>query len=45
MRYKCQAKTEVWQRVTGFFRPISQYNRGKKEEFRERVAYVVGREL
>ena len=27
---------EVYSRVTGFYRPISQFNAGKKEEFRER---------
>ena len=38
---QCQAKTEVWSRVCGFFRPVSQFNRGKKEEYRERVNYAV----
>ena len=27
---------EIWSRVVGYFRPISQYNKGKKEEFAER---------
>ncbi|HRZ28174.1 MAG TPA: anaerobic ribonucleoside-triphosphate reductase [Spirochaetota bacterium] len=27
---------EVYSRVCGYFRPVSQWNRGKKEEFRER---------
>jgi anaerobic ribonucleoside-triphosphate reductase len=27
---------ECWSRVVGYFRPVSQYNKGKKEEERER---------
>ncbi|HEY7745965.1 MAG TPA: anaerobic ribonucleoside-triphosphate reductase [Desulfuromonadales bacterium] len=42
MATKCDAKTEVYSRVCGFFRPVQQWNRGKKEEFRERREYVVG---
>ena len=38
---KCDAKTEVYARVCGFFRPVQQWNKGKKEEYRERVEYVV----
>jgi ribonucleoside-triphosphate reductase len=37
---KCPEKTEVWSRVCGFFRPVSQFNRGKKAEYAERVNYV-----
>lgn len=36
---KCTAKTEVWSRVCGFFRPVAQWNRGKKQEYRDRVPY------
>ena len=32
---------ETYCRVTGFFRPVSHYNAGKKEEFRQRVYYKV----
>ena len=38
---KCQAKTEVWSRVCGFFRPVAQWNRGKKSEYRERLNFAV----
>lgn len=31
-------KTEVYSRVVGYFRPIDQWNKGKKEEFEDRVA-------
>lgn len=30
---------EVWTRVMGYFRPVSQYNKGKKAEFKERVNF------
>ena len=30
---------EVYSRVVGYFRPINQWNKGKQEEFRERVAF------
>ncbi len=30
---------EVYSRCCGFFRPISHWNKGKKEEFKERVEY------
>ena len=39
MASKCDAKTEVYSRVCGFFRPVQQWNRGKKEEFKDRSEY------
>ena len=30
---------EVYSRVSGYFRPVSQWNKGKQEEFRERKYY------
>ncbi len=33
---------EVYSRVTGFYRPVSQFNAGKREEFRERRLFSVG---
>ena len=38
---KCNGKTEVYSRVCGFFRPVQQWNKGKKEEFSERKEYDV----
>lgn len=35
----CGAKTEVWSRVTGFYRPVQQYNDGKVAEFHDRNEY------
>jgi len=28
--------TEIYSRVSGYFRPVAQWNRGKQEEFSER---------
>ncbi len=33
---KCNAKTEVYSRVVGYLRPVSNWNNGKKEEFKDR---------
>ena len=30
---------EVWTRVMGYYRPVSQYNTGKRGEFHERVEF------
>lgn len=36
---KCQEKVETYARVVGFMRPVQQWNRGKREEYKERVPY------
>ena len=36
---KCTQPVEVYARVCGFFRPVQQWNRGKQEEFKERLNY------
>ena len=33
-------KTEIWTRVMGYHRPVSGFNRGKKEEFAERKCFT-----
>ncbi len=38
---KCREKTEVWSRVVGFFRPVQQWNKGKRAEYAERTPYKV----
>ena len=35
---------EVFSRVTGFFRPVQTWNKGKTEEFKDRKQYCVGNE-
>ena len=37
----CEAKTEVYSRVVGYIRPVDQWNHGKKEEYQDRLEYVV----
>lgn len=32
---------EIYSRVVGYFRPVNQWNNGKREEFSERKTYVV----
>lgn len=41
MSEKCEAKCEVYSRVCGYFRPVANWNKGKKEEFRERKHFKV----
>ena len=38
---KCNEKCEVYSRVTGYFRPVANWNKGKKEEFAERKTFKV----
>ena len=37
----CGQDTEVWSRVVGYLRPVQNYNKGKQEEYKERVKYVI----
>jgi ribonucleoside-triphosphate reductase len=39
---KCGMKTEVYSRVCGYHRPVGNWNKGKKEEFRDRKLYTHG---
>lgn len=38
---KCGAKCEVYSRVTGYFRPVANWNKGKQQEFKDRKAFKV----
>ena len=38
---KCGEKCEVYSRVTGYFRPVANWNRGKQEEFHDRKTFRV----
>lgn len=31
---------EIWSRVMGYFRPLSEFNKGKKAEFIERKSFT-----
>lgn len=37
----CGAEAEVWSRVVGYLRPVQNFHRGKKQEYAERIKYVV----
>jgi uncharacterized protein with gpF-like domain len=39
---KCGMKCEVFSRVVGYMRPVHQWNKGKKEEFVDRVEFDEG---
>jgi len=38
---ECGAETEVYSRVVGYLRPVTQWNKGKREEFKQRKTFVV----
>lgn len=37
----CEKKCEVYSRVCGYFRPVSNWNHGKREEFKDRRTFAV----
>lgn len=37
----CGANTDVYSRITGYYRPIGNWNDGKLQEFRDRVMYKI----
>ena len=39
----CGQKTEVYSRITGYYRPVQNWNDGKTQEFKDRKTYVIGR--
>lgn len=38
---KCGEKTEVYSRITGYYRPVQNWNKGKSQEFKERKTYKI----
>jgi ribonucleoside-triphosphate reductase len=38
---KCSSECEVYSRIVGYLRPVSQWNKGKKAEFVQRKTYDV----
>ena len=40
-KHTCGAQCEVYSRVCGYFRPVSNWNKGKKEEFKDRKTFEV----
>ncbi len=37
----CGRKTEIYSRITGYYRPVQNWNDGKTEEFKARKEYVI----
>jgi len=35
----CGEPTEVYSRVVGYYRPVQNWNKGKQEEFKQRLEY------
>ena len=38
---ECGGKTEVYSRITGYYRPVQNWNDGKTQEFKERKVYNI----
>jgi ribonucleoside-triphosphate reductase len=38
---KCGENTEVYSRITGYYRPVQNFNDGKAAEFKDRKEYVI----
>lgn len=36
---RCNEKCECYSRICGFFRPVENFNKGKKQEFEDRHFY------
>ena len=39
----CGKKTEVYSRITGYYRPVKNWNNGKSQEFKDRKVYDISR--
>ena len=38
----CGNKTEVYSRITGYYRPVQNWNDGKSQEYKDRKVYNIG---
>lgn len=41
----CGEKAEVYSRITGYYRPVQNWNEGKTQEYKNRTAYDIGRSV
>ena len=41
----CGRPTEVYSRITGYYRPVQNWNDGKAQEFKDRKLYDIGRSV
>ena len=39
---QCGGSTEVYSRITGYYRPVQNWNAGKSQEFKDRKVYNIG---
>lgn len=37
---QCEAETEIYSRIVGYFRPVNQWNKGKRQEFEDRKMFI-----
>ena len=42
---KCGETTEIYSRITGYYRPVNNWNDGKTKEFEMRKEYVLGEQI
>ncbi len=42
---ECGGDAEVWSRVVGYLRPVQNFNKGKRQEYKERVKYKIKEEV
>jgi ribonucleoside-triphosphate reductase len=42
---ECGADTEVWSRVVGYLRPVQNFNKGKRQEYKDRIKYKIKEEV
>jgi len=35
-----RVQCEIWTRVMGYYRPVSEFNIGKVQEFKDRVSFI-----
>ena len=41
----CKQKAEVYSRITGYYRPVQNWNEGKLQEYKDRVTYDTGKSV
>ena len=41
----CGKKTEIYSRITGYYRPVQNWNDGKSQEFKDRKVYNIARSM
>jgi ribonucleoside-triphosphate reductase (formate) len=45
MSNKCGNVCEVYTRIVGYHRPVQNWNKGKKEEYKQRKTYSLNKSL